>query len=234
LSRRTKSFQLEALSRRQLHRQHLASSLLAKRVIQLHGVNEREVAVLRRSISVERFAEFICGCPPCVVAMEACSTAHHWARKLSAIGRSVKLIAPHFVAPYRKGGASGNDAADAEAICEAASRPSMRYVPVKTVEQQGIAALHRIRQGWVEERTALINRLRGLLAEFGLALPQRTAALEQIPRLAGRCKQRCTRHRPVRAACRLGAPEADRAAAGAGRRSDRISHRRIVSCSPPT
>jgi len=116
--------------------------------------------------------------------MEACSTAHHWARKLTALGHTVRLIAPQFVAPYRKGGTSGkNDAADAEAICEAASRPTMRFVPTKNVHQQGIMTMHRMRQGWIEEKTALINRLRGLLAEFGLPLPQRTAALKRIPEL---------------------------------------------------
>lgn len=157
---------------------------LAKRVVQLHGVNLQDRTVLRRSVSVSRFAEFMVHMPPCVVAMEACSTAHYWARKLTSMGHTVKLIAPHFVAPYRKGGVSGkNDAADAEAICEAVGRPSMRFVPIKTVEQQGIATLHRMRQGWIEERTALINRLRGLLAEFGLSLPQRVEALNEIPQL---------------------------------------------------
>jgi transposase len=155
---------------------------LAKRVIQLHGVNRRDHVVLRRSISTERFVEFMTRVPPCDVAMEACASAHHWARKLRAMGHTVKLITPQFVAPYRKGGAScKNDAADAEAICEAAARPTMRFVPIKTVEQQGIATLHRMRQGWVEERTALINRLRGLLAEFGISLPQRIEALRRIP-----------------------------------------------------
>lgn len=157
---------------------------LAKRVIQLHGVGQREQVVLRRAVSSERFAEFMVRMAPCVVAMEACSTAHSWARKLVSMGHTVKLIAPQFVAPYRKGGVSGkNDAADAEAICEAASRPSMRYVPIKTIEQQGIATLHRMRQGWVEERTALSNRLRGLLAEFDLPLAQRVRALGRIPEI---------------------------------------------------
>lgn len=157
---------------------------LAKRVVQLHGVGLHERPVLRRSVSVVRLAEFMVRMPPCVVAMEACSTAHWWARRFAAMGHTVKLIAPQFVAPYRKGGASGkNDAADAEAICEAAGRPSMRYVPAKTVEQQSVATLHRMRQGWIEERTALINRMRGLLAEFGLSLPQRVEALRQIPEL---------------------------------------------------
>lgn len=155
---------------------------LAKRVIQLHGVDSRERVVLRRAVATDRLAEFVVQLPPCVIAMEACSTAHHWARKFEKFGHTVRLIAPQFVAPYRKGGPSGkNDAADAEAICEAASRPTMRFVPAKSLQQQGVMTLHRMRQGWIEERTALINRLRGLLAEFGLALAQRTAALSRIP-----------------------------------------------------
>jgi transposase len=157
---------------------------LAKRVIQLHGVDARERVVLRRSVPADKLAELVVQLPPCLIAMEACSTAHHWARKLTALGHSVRLIAPQFVAPYRKGGTSGkNDAADAEAICEAASRPTMRFVPVKNVHQQGIMTMHRMRQGWIEERTALINRVRGLLAEFGLTMPQRTAALQRIPEI---------------------------------------------------
>uniref|UniRef100_UPI002AB0498E IS110 family transposase n=1 Tax=Burkholderia pyrrocinia TaxID=60550 RepID=UPI002AB0498E len=108
---------------------------LAKRVIQLHCVDRQERVILRRSISVDRFADFMTRLQPCDVAMEACASAHHWARKLTAMGHSVKLIAPQFVAPYRKGGARcKNDAADAEAICEAAARPTMRFVQVKNVE----------------------------------------------------------------------------------------------------
>lgn len=157
---------------------------LAKRVIQLHGVDACERVVVRRSLSVDKLAEFMVQIPPCLVAMEACGTAHHWARKFTTFGHKVRLIAPQFVAPYRKGGASGkNDAADAEAICEAASRPTMRFVPIKDVHQQGVMTMHRMRQGWIEERTALINRMRGLMAEFGLSLPQRTAALQRIPDL---------------------------------------------------
>jgi transposase len=155
---------------------------LAKRVIQVHGVDNDGRTVLRRCLPRDRFVEFMVQLPPCVVAMEACGGAHHWARKLLVMGHVVKLIAAQFVTPYRKGGPSGkNDAADAEAICEAASRPSMRYVPAKSAQQQGIATLHRLRQGWVEERTAMGNRLRGLLAEFGLVMPLRMESLRQIP-----------------------------------------------------
>ena len=101
--------------------------------------------------------------------MEACSSAHHWARGLRALGLDARLIAAHFVSPYRMEGKSGkNDMTDAAAICEAASRPSMRFVPIKSCEQQGVMSLHRIREGFKEERTACINRIRGVLAEFGL------------------------------------------------------------------
>src|SRR5258708_23863233 len=105
--------------------------------------------------------------------MEACGAAHYWARKLRALGHDVRLIPPQFVAPYRKGGVHvKNDALDAEATCEAASRPHMRFVPVKSPAQQSVLVLHRMRTGYVEERTALVNRLRGLLAEFGVFVPQ--------------------------------------------------------------
>ncbi|MBK5125664.1 IS110 family transposase [Burkholderia sp. R-69980] len=146
---------------------------LAKNVMQLHGVDETEHVIVRKPISREKFLEWFANREPCVVAMEACSSSHFWARRLREYGHDVRLIPPQFAAPYRKGGARvKNDALDAEAICEAASRPHMRYVPVKTVAQQGTLTLHRMRQGLVEERTALVNRLRGLASEFGVFLPQ--------------------------------------------------------------
>ena len=110
--------------------------------------------------------------------MEACGGAHHLARRLRLLGLDARLIAGHFVTPYRMAGKSGkNDANDAAAICEAAGRPHMRFVPVKTAQQQGQLAVHRLREGYKEERTALINRIRGLLAEFGLVFPQSPQAL---------------------------------------------------------
>jgi transposase len=115
--------------------------------------------------------------PPCLIGLEACSGAHEWARRLQRFGHEVKLMAPRFVAPYRKNGK--NDGNDAEAICEAVSRPSMRFIPIKTAEQQAVLCLHRVRQGFIEERTATINRLRGLLAEFGFVLAQSSAAVRQ-------------------------------------------------------
>src|SRR5260370_37323487 len=146
---------------------------LAKNVIQLHGVDSAERVVVRKAIPRQKFLEWFANLAPCLVAMEACSAAHYWARKLRALGHVVRLIAPQFAAPYRKGGKRvKNDARDAEAICEAASRPSMRFVPVKTPDQQNVLVLHRMREGFVEERTALVNRLRGELVEFGVFLPK--------------------------------------------------------------
>jgi transposase len=106
--------------------------------------------------------------PPCVVGMEACSGAQHWARELRKLGHDPRIMATEFVEPYRQGGK--NDTNDAAAICEAVSRPKMRFVPVKSVEQQAVLAIHRLRQGLVEERTALANRLRGLLTEYGVVV----------------------------------------------------------------
>ena len=143
---------------------------LAKTVIQVHAVDGCGRRVVWRSLKPEQFMAWCAQLPGgCLVAMEACSGGHHWARKLRALGLDARLIAAHFVTPYRMEGRSGkNDATDAAAICEAASRPSMRFVPIKSVEQQGILSLHRVREGFKEERTACINRVRGVLAEFGL------------------------------------------------------------------
>jgi len=152
---------------------------LAKNVIQVHGVDAAGRRVVSRSIRREQFMAWCAQLPTgSVVAMEACSSAHHWARRLRAAGVDARLIAAHFVSPYRMEGKSGkNDATDAAAICEAASRPSMRFVPVKTAQAQGVMSLHRVREGFKEERTACINRIRGVLAEFGLVFGKSPKAL---------------------------------------------------------
>lgn len=153
---------------------------LAKNVFAVHGVDEAGKVVLARTVRREQLLEVLAAVPPCIVAMEACSGAHHWARRLAALGRTPRIIAPKFVSPYRMSGRQGkNDAQDAAAICEAAGRPAMRFVPMKTAEQQALLAVHRVRQGFVEERTATINRLRGLLSEFGVVLPLKSATVRR-------------------------------------------------------
>jgi transposase len=115
-------------------------------------------------------APFFANLPPCLIGMEACASAHHWSRTLQGFGHTVRLMAPQFVKPYVK--TNKNDEADAEAICEAVSRPNMRFVPIKSIEQQAVLSLHRVRQGFVKARTAQANQIRGLLGEFGLIIPK--------------------------------------------------------------
>lgn len=154
---------------------------LAKRVIQVHAVDAAGRVVTARVLPRDKFIAWCVQMPPgCVVAMEACGGSHHWARRLRTMGLEPRLIAGHFVTPYRMQGRRGkNDANDAAAVCEAAGRPHMRFVPIKTAEQQGILAVHRLREGYKEERTACMNRIRGLLAEFGLVVSQSPDALRQ-------------------------------------------------------
>jgi len=147
---------------------------IAKLVIQVHAVDGAGRRVVARALKRGQFLAWCAQLPPgCLVAMEACGGAHHWARRLIAMGLDARLIAAGFVSPYRMQGKDGkNDANDAAAICEAASRPAMRFVPVKTPAQQGLMSLHRVREGYKEERTACINRIRGVLEEleeFGLS-----------------------------------------------------------------
>jgi transposase len=143
---------------------------LAKNVFQVHGVNEQGKTVLKKQLKRSQVLAFFANLAPCLIGMEACAAAHHWARKLVTLGHDAKLMAPQFVKPYVK--SNKNDARDAEAICEAVSRPNMRFVPVKTPAQQAVLSLHRARQGFIKARTAQANQLRGLLGEFGIAIPQ--------------------------------------------------------------
>lgn len=155
---------------------------LAKTMFQLHGVDEKEQAVLRRQLRRSQMLEFFARLEPCLVAMEACASAHYWGRKLTALGHTVRLIAPKYVKAYVK--TNKNDARDAEAICEAALRPSMRFVALKSPEQQALLALHRLRQGLIDSRTALVNQLRGVLGEFGVVVATGRRRFEQaLPRL---------------------------------------------------
>ncbi len=164
----------------------------AKNVFAVHGVDEAGKAELvRPAVPRGRLLELVAMLPPCTIGMEACSGAHHWARQMQAHGHTVRLMAPKFVAPYRLSGKRGkNDAADAAAICEAVQRPNMRFVPPKSVEQQARLMVHRARQGFVEARTATLNRIRGLLSELGIVLPLkastvRSQAAERLEELPG-------------------------------------------------
>jgi transposase len=155
---------------------------LAKNVFAVHGVDASGKAVLiRPSVARGKLLELIAKLAPCLIGMEACSGAHHWAREFQKFGHMVRLMAPKFVTPYRLSGKRGkNDAADAAAICEAVARPNMRFVPIKTLDQQGQLLVHRARQGFVQERTATINRIRGLLSEFGVVLAQKAAVVRRL------------------------------------------------------
>ena len=150
---------------------------LAKNVFQLHGVDRHGKAVWRRRLTRDKWLKVLLEKvePGCEIGMEACAGAHHWARQLRAKGFTVKLVAPQFVKPYVK--SNKNDANDAEAVCEAMSRPSMRFVAIKTVEQQDIQAIHRVRSELIGHRTAKANQIRGLVAEYGLVAPQQLARL---------------------------------------------------------
>jgi transposase len=154
---------------------------LAKNVFAVHGVDETgKAALVRPSVKRDALLELIAKQPPCVIGMEACSGAHYWARQFQAYGHTVRLIAAKFVAPYRLSGRKGkNDAADAQAICEAVQRPHMRFVPIKSEDAQGRLCIHRVRQGLIETRTATINRIRGLLSEFGIVLPQKAQVVRR-------------------------------------------------------
>ena len=143
---------------------------LAKRIFQIHGVDKNGKTVLKKKLMRDQVLIFMTNLPKCLVGMEACGGAHHWAREISKLGHEVKLMAPQFVKPYVK--SNKNDQADSEAICEAVARPNMRFVTVKSIEQQDILSIHRIRERLVKNQTALANEIRGLLAEFGLIIPQ--------------------------------------------------------------
>jgi transposase len=163
----------------------------AKSVFAVHGVDEAGKVQLRQPrVGRGKLNAVIAALPPCTIGIEACTGAHYWARQFEAFGHTVRLMAPKLVRPYRMSGKRGkNDAADAAAICEAVGRSNMRFVPVKSEDQQSRLMVHRARQGLVSARTATINRIRGLLAEFGVVLPlkaevvrrEAAARLEELP-----------------------------------------------------
>lgn len=151
---------------------------LAKHVFQLHGVDGAGRVVLRRRLRRSQIASFFAALPPCVVGIEACGTAHFWARQIAGCGHDVRLMPPGYVKPYVK--RNKHDAADAEAVCEAVRRPSMRFVPVKTAEQQAVLVAHSVRDLLVRQRTMLVNALRGHLAEFGIVAPRGIQKVDEL------------------------------------------------------
>lgn len=151
---------------------------LAKNVFQVHGVDSEGGVVFRRQLRRAQLLPFFKKQPPCLVGMEACATSHHWSREIEALEHQVRLMAPRYVKPYVK--RNKNDMADAEAICEAVRRPTMRFVEIKTVEQQSVLMLHRTRHLFVRQRTTLINALRAHLAEFGIVAGIGRNGLERL------------------------------------------------------
>ena len=143
---------------------------LAKSVFQLHGVDAVGTVVLQKKLRRSAVLDFLRVLQPCLIGIEACATSHYWAREIAALGHDVRLIPPAYVKPYVK--RQKNDAADAEAICEAVTRPNMRFVPVKTAEQQSVLVLHRTRDLLMRQRTMILNAIRGHLAEFGIIAAQ--------------------------------------------------------------
>ena len=158
---------------------------IAKNVFQVHGVDKHGKTVIRKQLKRAELLPFFAQLPPCLVGIEACAGSHDWARRLTRLGHDARLMAAQFVSPYRQSGKTGkNDKTDAEAICEAVGRPHMRFVPVKSEEQQAVLAVHRVRELSVAERTALVNQIRGLLGEFGLIVPQGRERLQrELPAL---------------------------------------------------
>ena len=150
---------------------------LAKSVIQIHGIDENEEVTVRKQLRRSQVLKFVANRAPCLIGMEACSSAHYWARELTKLGHTVRLMSPQHVKPYIKG--NKNDANDAAGICEAVSRPSMKFVGAKTQAQQDILMLHRVRSQKVKSRTALVNQIRGLLAEYGFVLTKRIEPLRK-------------------------------------------------------
>jgi transposase len=151
---------------------------IAKTIFQVHGVDAAGQAVIRQRLVRRRVLAFFEKLPPCLVGIEACSTSHYWARELIARGHEVRLLPAQYVKPYVKRGK--NDAADAEAICEAVTRPTMRFVPIRTPEQQSVMMLHRVRLMLNRQRTQLSNAIRAHLSEFGIVAPIGRRGVDQL------------------------------------------------------
>jgi transposase len=159
---------------------------IAKHVFQVHGISETGQVLIRRQLRRSELMGFFRRLPPCLIGMEACSTAHFWARELAALGHQVRLMPASYVTPYVKRGKS--DALDAEGICEAVTRPTMRFVTIKSPEQQAVLMLHRARDLLVRQRTMLVNALRGHLAEYGIIAPQGLAGVPKLMELAEKAR----------------------------------------------
>jgi len=155
---------------------------IAKSVFQVHGIDAKGNVIIRRQIKRRQVLAFFQKLPRCLIGIEACATAHHWSRELQAIGHSVRLMPPAYVKPYVK--RHKNDATDAEAICEAVTRPNMRFVATKTAEQQSCLSLHRTRHLFIRQQTSVINVIRALFAEFGIVAPVGRRGVEQLLRVA--------------------------------------------------
>jgi transposase len=155
---------------------------IAKSVFQAHGVDAAGEVVFRRRLTRSRLLDFFDKQPRCLVGIEACASAHYWARELTGLGHTVRLIPPSYVKAYLK--RQKNDAADAEAICEAVTRPSMRFVPVKSVEQQDIMVVHRTRSLLMRQRVQLSNAIRAQMSEFGVVAPVGRSGLDQLIAIA--------------------------------------------------
>ena len=152
---------------------------IAKSIFQVHGVDAAGEVVIRRRLTRRKVLEFFQGLPACLVGVEACASAHYWGRELRKLGHDVRLMPPAYVKPYVK--RQKNDAADAEAICEAVTRPTMRFVKIKSPEQQSVMGLHRVRQMLMRQRIQLSNAIRGHVAEYGLVAPVGRNGLARLP-----------------------------------------------------
>jgi len=154
---------------------------ISKHVFQIHAVDRSGAVLIQKRLRRSELLRFFERLEPCLIGIEACGTSHHWARELLALGHQVKLMPPTYVKSYVRG--NKNDAADAEAICEAVTRPTMRFVPIKGIQQQAVLAMHRVRAVLVRQRTMMANALRGHMAEFGIIAPQGLKAVRELGRL---------------------------------------------------
>ncbi len=169
---------------------------LAKSIFQLHGTDRNGQPVLKKRLGREGLIEFMAQLPSCLVGIEACGGSHYWARTFQAMGHTVKVMAPQFVKPYVK--SNKNDQNDASGISEAVTRPTMKFVPIKTTEQQDILLIHRCRALLLKQRTALSNQIRGLLGEYGVVIPQGMSRIRQLPEVLDKnLNELTTRSHPI-------------------------------------